>query len=89
MGGAAAAAVGVVAGLERGGGAAERGHRMTAPRVAEQRVRATPAARPAASGHLDVLGTPSLCPGPRTIGLGGLRRAADADGRGPAGKLAP
>ena len=38
MGGAAAAAVGVVAGLERGGGAAERGHRVTAARVAEQRI---------------------------------------------------
>ena len=38
MGGAAAAAVGVVAGFERGGGAAERGHRVTAARVAEQRI---------------------------------------------------
>ena len=35
MRGAAAAAVGVVARLERGGGATERGHRMTAARVAE------------------------------------------------------
>jgi hypothetical protein len=38
VGGAAATAVGVVAGLERGGGAAERGHRVTAARVAEQRI---------------------------------------------------
>jgi len=36
--GAAGAAVGVVAGLEGGGGAAEGGHRMTAARVTEQRV---------------------------------------------------
>jgi hypothetical protein len=38
VGGAAATAVGVIAGLERGGGATERGHRVTAARVAEQRV---------------------------------------------------
>jgi len=36
--GAARAAVGIVAGLEGGGGAAEGGHRMTAARVTEQRV---------------------------------------------------
>jgi hypothetical protein len=36
--GAAAAAVGVVAGLEHGGGAAERGHRMTAAGVADKGV---------------------------------------------------
>jgi hypothetical protein len=36
--GAAGAAVGVVAGLERRGGAAERSHRVTAARVTEQRV---------------------------------------------------
>jgi len=36
--GAAGAAVSVVAGLERGGGAAARGHRVTAARVAEQRI---------------------------------------------------
>ena len=53
MGGAAPRGVGVVAGLERGGGAAERGHRMTAPRIAEQRVRGHARARPAASGHLE------------------------------------
>jgi hypothetical protein len=38
VGGAAAAAIGVVTGLEGRGGAAERGHRVTAPRVADQRV---------------------------------------------------
>ncbi len=36
--GAAQPGVGVVAGLKRGGGAAERGHRMAAARVAEQGV---------------------------------------------------
>jgi hypothetical protein len=40
--GAAATAVGVVAGLEPGGGAAERGHRVTAARVAEQRIERHP-----------------------------------------------
>jgi hypothetical protein len=36
--GTAAAAVGVVAGLERGGGTAERRHRMTAAGVADNGV---------------------------------------------------
>jgi len=38
VGRAAATAVGVVTGLERSGGAAERGHRVTAARIAEQRI---------------------------------------------------
>ena len=40
--GAAQPGIGVVAGLERGGGPAERGHRVTAAGVAEQRVERHP-----------------------------------------------
>jgi transketolase len=40
--GAAEPGVGVVAGLERGGGPAERGHRVTAAGIAEQRVEGHP-----------------------------------------------
>src|SRR5580693_1791128 len=50
--------------------------------------RATPAARPAASGHRE-RGISSLWPGLRTMGSGGVGRAADAAGglRGQAGLM--
>jgi hypothetical protein len=44
--GAAQPGVGVVAGLKRGGGPAERGHRVIAARVAEQRVERHPGGEP-------------------------------------------
>jgi len=54
--GTAAAAVGVVAGLERRGGPAERGHRMTPARVADQRVERHAGDQPGGDG-------PSRLPG--------------------------
>ena len=68
MRGAAEPGVGVVTGLERGGGPAERGHRVTAARVAEQRVERHPAGqadgkRPTAeAAHQAIVPGPVLGP---------------------------
>ena len=58
--GAAAAAVGVIAGLERGGSAAERGHRVTAARVAEQRVERYACYQPGGQGPCRSLSHPLI-----------------------------
>ena len=96
MRGAAAAAVRVVAGLERGGGTAERGDGMTAARVAEQRVerharRQPGGQRPSLEDlRLEDWGTTPLCLsglGPSSYaGYGGRPMRAGAE-RGQAGGM--
>jgi hypothetical protein len=60
MRGAAAAAVGVVAGLERRGGPAERGHRMAAARVADQGVKRYAGDQPGGDGPSRLPGHPLI-----------------------------
>jgi len=57
---AAHAAVAVIAGFERGGGPAERGHRMAATRVADQGVERNAGDQPGGDGPSRLPGHPLI-----------------------------